>query len=51
MAIKSIADSNFLPKQAVDEEEYKTTFDLNKLHPLNKLGNFGRVLTRKCRIV
>ena len=51
LAIKTIADSNFLPKHVIEEEQYTTTFDLNKLHPLNKLGNFGRILVRKCRIV
>ena len=48
-AIKSIVDSSFLPKMAEDEQE-ETSFDLTEVFPLNKVGNFGRILNRKCRI-
>lgn len=48
-AIKSIVDSAFLPRIA-DETIFKTSFDLTELFPLNKMGNFGRVLNRKCKL-
>lgn len=48
-AIKSIVDSSFLPNM-VEEEQEGTVFDLTEVFPLNKVGNFGRILNRKCRI-
>jgi hypothetical protein len=48
-AIKGIADSDFLPR-GFEEETAKNPFDLTELFPLNKTGNFGRVLNRKCKL-
>ena len=49
-AIKAIVDSGFQPRNYEDQHS-KPAFDFNQFYPLNKVGNFGRVLTRKCRIV
>jgi hypothetical protein len=48
--MKNIVDSSFLPM--AEESPRKTvSFDLSEAFPLNKLGNFGRTLERKCRLV
>ena len=46
--MRAILNSQFVPQQF--EEEALPRLDLSEAFPLNKLGNFGRELERKCRL-
>lgn len=46
--MRNILASQFLPQQF--EEEALPRLDLSEAFPLNKLGNFGRELERRCRL-
>ena len=47
--IKSLLDSRFYKVTENLTKKYK--LNVNQVFPLNKPGNFGRVLERKCRLV
>lgn len=49
-AIKTIVNSDFLPTNTDPEKLQSSFLDPTELYPLNKTGNFGRVLNRKCKL-
>ena len=48
-AMKSIIDAHFIPYE--QQQPQQPSVDLSELIPLNKVGNFGRILNRKCKII
>jgi len=45
--MKNILNDRFISLQ---DDKVDFSLDLGELHPLNKLGNFGQTLQRKCRL-
>jgi hypothetical protein len=41
--MKNIVNSQFIP-QNLENDQYKNRLDLSEVFPLNKNGNFGRLL-------